>query len=365
MKIIFYLLFLTALLSPPNIRSKNIQNLNTVSNIEKAHQAIQSNQYTGIDALLVYQKGKLLSENYYGDFSASKLHRTHSTFKSITSLITLIAVEQKLLSLDEPVLPLLAIFAKPINFEVQKKQITVKHLLNMNSGIACDESPGGEGPNHEFGVDEGKSPLRYSINIKMAVKPGTRWRYCNANSFLLAASVSAALKRANRENIFEFADKYLMKPLNISQYRLTRSYDGRFLNGQGNSYFLPKDLAKFGLLLLNQGKWNNNQIISHKIIEPIYQTQSSINWSFTDLIEGMPKTQTSYSFQWYKTVFTTMNKKVDVFHSWGNGGQFIFVIPELQATIVFTGSNQGNFIKQKQPFEILYQYLLPELMQNI
>ncbi len=331
-----------------------------------AHNAMKPNIYTNIDSMLIYHKGNLISDNYYGKFTENTTHRTHSTFKSINALITLIAIDQGILTLDETVMPLLSRFGKATNdSDVRKQHIKVKNLLNMTSGIACDEAPGSNGPNHEWGVDDGPEPLQYSMNIKMATEPGTEWHYCSANSFLLAATVSAALERAKREDIFKFAQKYLMTPLGIEpkSYRFTTSQSRKLLNGQGNSHFLPEDLAKFGLLVLNKGVWKKNTIISKKAISQIYKSSRIINWSFTDLIENQSNIKTTYSSQWYSTTFEVQDSRLKVIHSWGNGGQYIFVVPALDAVVVFTGSNQGNFHKQKQPFDIMNKYVLPELIK--
>ncbi len=335
---------------------------------ELAHQKMKPNVYTNIDSMLVYKNNQIISQHYYGRFNNKSTHRTHSTFKSINALIALIAIDQGLLKTDELVIPLLEQFAKPKSLDPRRDRITVQHLLNMTSGLACDEAPGSNGPNHEFGVDEGDNPLQYSLNIPMLFEPGEKWRYCSANSFLLAATVSAALKTAKRESIFDFADQFLMEPLGITNYRLTRSADGKFLNGQGNSHFLPADLAKFGQLLLNKGLWqkNNHQqvrIISLKSVESIYNPRRKINWSFTDGLSIERNHPTQYSNQWYHTRFDINTKSINTIHSWGNGGQYIFVIPSLDSVVVFTGSNQGNFLMQKQPFDIMQRYVLPELLQ--
>ena len=331
----------------------------------EAHNAMIPNKYTNIDSLLVYQKGELVSRNYYGRFTDKTTHRTHSTFKSITVLITLIAIDQGLLTAEELVMPLLNRFESHKNKDPRKNRIRVKNLLNMTSGISCDEAPGAEGPNHEFGVDEGANPLQYSINIGMVTEPGKEWHYCNANSFMLSVSVSAALDRAGREDIFKFAHKYLMEPLGINSYRFTHSQNGKFLNGQGNAYFLPEDLAKFGLLVLNKGKWQGSKIISEELINHIYNSINTINWSFIDLVKDQPNTKTTYAYQWYTTSFEFNGNKISALHSWGNGGQYIFVVPDLKSVVVFTGSNQGNFHKQKQPFDIMHKYVLPQLLKDI
>ncbi|MCJ8268557.1 MAG: hypothetical protein MJK04_04055 [Psychrosphaera sp.] len=157
-----------------------------------------------------------------------------------------------------------------------------------------------------------------------------------------------------------------MKNMNIKfeNYRFTTSQDGQFLNGQGNAYFLPEDLAKFGLVILNKGKWKNKRIISAQAIARIQESGSPINWSFTDIIQSNTEMKTTYSYQWYKTDFKVEQRNIEVIHSWGNGGQYIFVIPAVQSVVVFTGSNQGNSLKQKQPFEIMHKYVLPELLKT-
>ncbi|TQV84857.1 serine hydrolase domain-containing protein [Aliikangiella coralliicola] len=334
--------------------------------LEQANESIKSNAYSKIDSMLVYHKNSLIFESYYGRFNENTLHRTHSTFKSINGLLALIAFDQKILQANEFVLPLLKRFGEPKALDSRKKLLRVEHLLDMTSGLDCDEAPGGVGPSHEWGVDEGPTPFEYSLNIRMKNKPGASWHYCSANSFLLAAVISAALERANRENIFEFAHRYLFAPLEIEKnnYRLRTSHDGQFLMGQGNSNFKSKDLAKFGLVVLNKGIWRGKRIVSEASINELYQANEKINWSWTDEIPEHPASQTLYGNQWYQTTFEVKGEKVTSLHSWGNGGQFIFVVPKLEAVVVFTGSNQGNIKRQKQPFDIMYRYVLPDLMSR-
>ncbi len=380
--VFWFLLFCTQIFT---VKANNTQLESTL--FTQAHNAMKPNKYIGIDSMLVYQKNQLISENYYRGFTKNTTHRTHSTFKSINALITLIAIDQGLIITEEFVMPLLSKYHNLQDVDPRKNRIKVKHLLNMTSGIFCDEAPGSDGPFHEDQVDIGPTPLKHSMAIKMSAEPGSQWHYCNANSFMLSASVSAALQRAGKDNIFMFADKYLMQPLDIKNYRFTKSQDGKFLNGQGNAHFTPRDLAKIGLLVLNKGQWLDKQIISEQAINKIYDSSQAINWSFTDEVKGEIAAEiedvnankieskikyqanklppTTYSHQWYKTTFELKDNKIEALHTWGNGGQFIFIMPSLDAVAVFTGSNQGNFLLQKQPFDIMHNYVLPELLTSL
>lgn len=318
---------------------------------------MNSGLYTGIDSILIYENNKLVSEHYFNRFDEEQLHQTRSTFKSIAGLLAAIAFDKKILSPDELILPLISRYLKTDNADSRKAQIRVEDLLNMTSGLNCSEMPG-TGPYHDEIVDDGPEPLKYSLSIAMATEPGKEWKYCNANSFLLGVTISAALDRAQQPNINEFARTNLFAPLGISKYRTYQSPDG-FLYAQGNARFKPRDLAKFGLLVLNKGQWQGKQIISKQHIDFILDGVVETHWSWTDLISKHSTSKAKYAYQWHRTVFELDRMIVPASHTWGNGGQFVFVVPSLDTVIVFTGSNYGDIDKQKQAFEIMHKYLLP------
>lgn len=215
--------------------------------INQAISNVNSGLYTGIDSILIYENSKLVSEYYFNYFDKEQLHQTRSTFKSIVGLLAVIAFDKKILSPDERIQPLISRYLMIDNTDFRKTQIRVKDLLNMTSGLDCSEMPG-TGPYHDEVVDDGPEPLKYSLSIAMATEPGKEWKYCNANSFLLGVTISAALDRAQQPNINDFTRTNLFNPLGISEYRIYQSPDG-FLYAQGNARFKPRDLAKFGLLV--------------------------------------------------------------------------------------------------------------------
>ena len=183
------------------------------------------------------------------------------------------------------------------------------------------------------------------------------WYYCNANTFLLGVAISAALKRAGTPGIDQFAKTYLYAPLNIIDYQTFTTPDG-FLYGAGSARFTPRDLAKFGLLVLNKGWYGNQKIVSQQQTQRILDGVVETHWSWTDMIKNHAPQKARYGYQWYRTVFELCEKAIPVSHSWGNGGQFIFVVPKQNKVMVFTGSNYGDINKQKQAFDIMHQYLL-------
>jgi CubicO group peptidase (beta-lactamase class C family) len=322
----------------------------SISEITRGH-------YSGIDGVLIYENNQLVIESYFNGFSVDKVHQTRSTFKSITGLLAAIAFDQKLLDPNELVIPLISRYSKSANVDPKKAKIKINDLLNMRSGLDCSEMPG-TGPYHDDAVDNGPNPLEYSLSIAMSTEPGVEWKYCNTNTFLLGVAISAALDRAKQPNIDQFAKKYLFDPLEIRDYRTYTSPEG-FLYAQGNARFRPRDLAKFGLLLLNNGQWKGQQIIASQHVDSILNGVVDTNWSWSDLIKGHPALKANYAYQWHRTRFLVGKKLIPTSHTWGNGGQFVFAIPDSDAVVVFTGSNYSKIKKQKQAFEIMHKFLLP------
>ena len=326
-------------------------------NIELAITDIKNNLYTGIDSVLVYQDNKLVTENYFNGYSRFKHHHTRSTFKSITGILAAIAFDKGILDPEEPVVPLLSRFHKLESINALKASIKVKDLLHMVSGLDCAEMPDSKGTNHEFGIDEGPTPLKYGFSIAMAMKPGKEWHYCNANTFLLGVTISAGLERAGIPGIDKFSKENLYSPLDIIEYRTFTTPDG-YLYAAGSARFAPHDLAKFGLVVLNKGIYNKRQIVSQKHIQAILDGVVDTHWTWTDDIRGHTPFKERYGYQWHRTVFEIAGTQIPVSHSWGNGGQFIFVVPSQDKVVVFTGSNYNDISKQKKVFEIMYKYLL-------
>lgn len=138
---------------------------------------INSDVYTGIDSLLVYQGNKLIAESYFNGYSKDKLHHTRSSFKSVTGLLAAITFDRDILDPEEPVIPLLHHSYELGKAAPPKMTIRVKDLLHMVSGLDCAEMPGSLGANHEWGIDEGPIPLKYALSIPMVMERGKEWHY--------------------------------------------------------------------------------------------------------------------------------------------------------------------------------------------
>jgi hypothetical protein len=144
--------------------------------------------------------------------------------------------------------------------------------------------------------------------------PGKKFSYCSGNFYLLAE----ILQRTTKMTCHDFAKKYLFDPLNFNQSYWLANYKN-VNQGWGDLHIHPYDLAKIGSLLLNNGKWNDKQIISNEWLEkikPLYY------------IHGTE----SYGYGWWLD-----SENPDEIQAMGRGGQRLFILREKKMVMVATG----------------------------
>lgn len=322
---------------------------------------IRRGDYVGIDGLLIARNGRLVAEAYFAGFERSSLHEMRSSFKSATGLLTGIAIADGLVALDGPVAPLLARYHQPKAMCQRKRRITIRNLLQMQSGFDCFEMPG-TSPFRESKSNKCQDKVAADFDLAMADEPGTTWRYCSGNTFLLGVALESALAEHCRGSLKQFLDDRLMKPLNIANYSIGCTAKGH-LPMHGGERMSLRDHTKFGQLLLSGGKWNGRRVVPAAWIDDTLNEGTPTGWSWTASVGNEPHLQrpSTYQFKWFQTPMRVMGRDHRLIHSWGNGGQFILAIPELDLLVGVTGSNFDEVLieEQKQIFHMLYSFILP------
>lgn len=322
---------------------------------------IRRGDYVDIDGLLIARNGHLVAETYFGGFERLSLHQTRSSFKSATGLLIGIAIADGLLELDDPVAPLLARYYEPKDICQWKRRITIRNLLQMQSGFDCFEMPG-IGPFWEVETNKSQDKVAADFDLSMVDEPGTTWRYCSGNTFLLGVALESALAEGGKDSLKQYLDDRLMNPLSIANYSIGRTSKGH-LPLQGGECMTLRDLAKFGQLLLSGGNWNGRQVVPEKWISDTLKQGTTTGWSWTSSVGDEPLLQrpSEYRFNWFQTPMQVMGRDYRLIHSWGNGGQFILAIPELDLLVGTTGSNYSEVLieEQRQIFHMLYSFILP------
>jgi CubicO group peptidase (beta-lactamase class C family) len=301
--------------------------------------------YPQLRSLLVVRHGYLVYERYWHALDAADGHNSHSVTKSITSALVGIALaDHKLKSLDQTVGELLATHL-PANADPRLRRVTVQQLLTMTSGLASDAKPGGRDEllwNRMLGS---RDWVAHILGRRLDTRPGASFAYSSAGSHLLSALVADA----TGVSTLAYARAKLFGPLGIATDNALeqavrrwpptpaeqQAYDQAPVawptDPQGYQVGfawlrLPaRDLAKFGYLYLNGGRWDRTQVV------PADYMRASVQ-PHTKLPSSRPGD--GYGYQWWTTSVDAHPSFVAV----GAGGQFIQVIPDLDLVVVITSN---------------------------
>jgi CubicO group peptidase (beta-lactamase class C family) len=307
---------------------------------------ILDNTYPNIHSLLILRHGKLIYENYfagedevvgkgyagYVNHTIDDLHDCRSVSKSFTSACIGIAVKQGFIkSIDEPIFTYFRAYAK--YFDEAKRKITIRNLLTMTSGLEWDEKISYLDPkNSEIQMDGSDDPISFILSRKLTSVPGTTWNYCAGSAQLL----EEILWKATGERLDKYAEKNLFSPLGIRKYTWNSMPKNKNMIAAAWGLRLrSRDLAKFGLLYMNYGKWGNTQILDTDWVK------HSLNAEVTRPSES-PNIPRGYGFQFWTDLLIQPQYKTDIPWANGNGGQLIFFWRSMDILVVFTGGNYNR-----------------------
>jgi CubicO group peptidase (beta-lactamase class C family) len=273
-----------------------------------------------IESILIVKDGYLVLEEYLQEDTAETRQIVWSVTKSFMSTLIGIAIEEGYIeSVDQKMFDFLYNASIP-NIEL-KKDITIYHLLTMTSGIAWNEMY------HLYG-----SPLsnltqmmasdnwvEFVLSCEMDSEPGTEWNYNTGVSHLL----SAILQEATGNSSLEYATKHIFDPLGISNVSWFQDPQGIYYGGSLLE-LLPRDMAKFGYLFLNNGTWDGTQIVSQEWIQ-------NATSAITDFDTGF-----SYGYQWW------IRPSANNYQAQGLYMQIIIIVPKHDMVVVITADEHSK-----------------------
>lgn len=335
--------------------SGQIQEKKDRSRWDEMTDSITNNHYPKIHSLLIAKDNQLVYEHYFNGYTKDSLHDTRSSFKSITSLLVGIAIDKGFIKdVNQKVYEFFPEYPS-LKTDPFKKLLTIKNLLEMKSGFDCEEF--NDTKDCEDPMSLSKDWVAYSLQLPMINKPGEIWAYTSIDPVIL----SGILKKATKMPVTDFAKKYLFEPLGISSYKWTLDPVGNAMTA-GSFYIRPMDMLKIGQLVKNKGIYNDKQIISKKWIAEATVCDIPIpDFSFVKSSKSkvaFPQ-PAYYGYYWYRETIKTKDIQQNVLFASGNGGQYIFIIENLNLTVVFTQGNYGSY-KAKQAFEILAKFILQD-----
>jgi len=327
-------LFITGLVLSATAQQAN-GNEEIFSQIRQEAEAIGS-----VRSLLIQQNGERLLEQYYHGMQPGRKMNTKSASKSIISLLVGIAVEEGIInSIDDPIAQYLPEYFEDISNE-KKQAITVKNLLTMRSGLETTSF-------HNYGRWVTSDDwVRYVLEQPMIKEPGGEWAYSTGSSHLLSVIITKTSGMSTRA----FANKYLFRPMNIEVGGWDHDPQGYYMGGN-NLALSSEAMMKIGQMLLNGGTWNGKRIISELWMNDSFKSYTRSNYN-----------PYNYGYLWW-------NRPVaghKVYFAWGYGGQYIFMIPDLDAVVVILSSlNTATQRREyKEPvFRLLRRLIIPQLLE--
>ena len=277
-------------------------------------------------SLLVVKNGYLIAEGYFNEGSVEQKARLQSVTKSVTSALVGIAQDQGYLSsTDQKMIDFFPEISDQIT-DPRKKQITIRHLLQMRAGYPWEETD----TTLWKGLLSGNYPPLIE-EFPLIADPGTSYNYSNLSSNWLGI----ILARATKTNLKSYADKNLFQPLGTEAGEWGTDADGNN-NGCADLHLAARDMAKFGLLYLNNGKYQGKQIVPANWVKESLQSYSKDAWA-ADAVNKPNKVgryfrDLGYGYQWWSA--TVDGRPFDF--AWGHGGQLIVLLHDIDMVIVVT-----------------------------
>ena len=292
---------------PWKVSSPEEQGMNSLTLIDGIYKLKKDS--TNIHSLLVIRNDHIVLDACFYPFQNNYVHDLASVTKSITSLLIGIAIDKGFIKNEDE--PMLTYFPEYTGKNDKLKNIKIKDLLNMASGLQCSWN---DKEKELEQMQQSPDWVEFMFSLPFSSEPGEKFSYCSGNFYLLAE----ILQRATKMKCHEFAKKYLF---DLLQFRKTYwEENNKGVNhGWGDLHISPYDLAKIGCLLLNDGKWNEKQIIPKewlKKIKPLYY------------IHGTE----SYGYGWWLD-----SENPDEIQALGRGGQRLFIFRQKNIVIVATG----------------------------
>jgi CubicO group peptidase (beta-lactamase class C family) len=309
--------------------------------IESLFATIRRGEWEGLQTLLIAKDQKIVVETYPGLSTANTRQQLGDITLVVTSLLANIAAADGAIDgLSAKMWPYLSDRSVSIDDSL-KRQITIKHLLKMQSGLACNDWSRTALATSEK-IRRGRDWVALTLNLPMQFAPGEAWLYCAMNYTLLGAVVEKAVG----ERLDRYAAGKLFTPMQISDATQWGASPAGQIDGGGFLQLTSRDLAKFGQLLLNHGHWYEQRVVSEVVIDSVLQNKA--------LVQGRGAPATYFSGGWWHREINGM----PVMFAKGSPAQYLIVAPESQLVAVVIGDKK--FEKADDLFwQLFSKYIMP------
>lgn len=280
--------------------------------------------YGRIESLLILKDSKLLVEEYFYDYNRNQTHNIHSVTKSIVSLLCgMVLFEGGTQDLDRDIESFYPSYHLDLNPDLAP--VSLKQVLTMTAGFEDHlEVPG---------MDQIEL-VNFILNLNREFEPGTDFKYSADCSSLLGGII----QHESGLSVEEYARKMLFAPLDIKNYRWNS--ENGISDCHSNLELTAVDMVKIGLMVLQKGKWEGKQIINESWItestKPQVREDEFLHYGF------QWRHHSSLDKQWWKMDQAASDDIYDMPVAVGFGGQYIFLVPELEMAVITYSSDYNE-----------------------
>jgi CubicO group peptidase (beta-lactamase class C family) len=271
-------------------------------------------------SLLVSWRGTVVLERYYNGVTGDRLANIKSASKSIISTLVGIALERKLIpDIKTPIVTFFPELAR--DRDQTKREITVEDLLTMRSGLEGTS-------NRNYGAwVTSRNWVQHALARPMFAPPGEMMEYSTGNSHLL----SAILTKASGKSTWQFANDVLARPLGFTLAQWPRDPQGIYFGGN-DMLMTPRQMLALGELYLNKGRRNGQQVVASRWVERSCDGRARTPRPWNGTLD--PMRDRKYGYGWWVHDIAGH----ETCFAWGYGGQYVFVLPDLDLVLVTTSS---------------------------
>ena len=281
---------------------------------------------TDMHAVVVMRHGKVIGEMYPKPYAPEYRHTMYSCSKTFVGIAVGLAIEDNRLRLDDRIA---AIFPELLPDSVSKDlaDMTVRHLLTMASGVKPDWNM----------RSRGKEWIRTFLS-KPVKEPGTQYAYDSMVSYMLAAVV----QKVTGKKLTEYLQERVFTPMNVTEWAWEESPEGVNTGGWG-VHIQPESLAKFGQLILNEGRWEGKQLVP------------------TEWIREMCKKHRETGREVYGYHIWHCGGHDGAVRADGALGQYVISVLDKDMVVVMTVATLGNGRDQRR---LIWDVLLPHIQDE-
>lgn len=284
-------------------------------------------------SIMVLRHGKVIAEGWWNPYRADLKHTLYSCSKSFTATAIGFAVAEKKLSVEDQVISFFP-DDTPSRPSEHLKALRIKHLLSMSVGH--DKDPTGT-------TRASDNWIRTFLEVPVVHEPGTRFVYNSLATYML----SAIVQKVTGQTILEYLKPRLFTPLGISGMDWEVDPDGINTGGWGLRV-KTEDLARFGQLFLNRGKWNGKQLLPEAWIEEASTASIMQDPNAPQARKDSSDWLQGYGYQMWRS-------RHNSYRGDGAYGQFILVLPEVDAVIAITAETSD----MQSELNLVWKHILP------